>query len=41
MRDPNFIDNGDFLNIILNDDLFMNDDEMLIDECVSFMLGGT
>jgi cytochrome P450 len=32
---------GCLLSILLNDDLFKNDDTMIIDECLTFFFAGT
>jgi cytochrome P450 len=40
--DSTFLDtHSDFLTILLGDDLFAQSDEMIIDECATFMLAGT
>lgn len=41
MKKADFIDSGDFLNTLLSDDLFKNDNTMIIDECISFFIAGT
>lgn len=32
---------SDFLTLLLNDDLFKDNEESIIDECLSFMLAAT
>ena len=32
---------GDFLSILLEDDLFMKDETMIVDECATFMAAAT
>jgi hypothetical protein len=41
MNDPNYQIKGDFLTILLQDDFFKNDEKMMIDECVTFLLAAT
>jgi cytochrome P450 len=41
MKDSNYKDKGDLLSILLNDDLFKNDDKMIIDECLTFFFAAT
>jgi cytochrome P450 len=41
MNDPTYQSKGDFLTILLQDDLFKNDEKMMIDECVTFLLAAT
>lgn len=41
-EDKHFLENhSDFLTILLCDELFAESDEMIVDECVTFMLAGT
>jgi cytochrome P450 len=42
MKKPDFHqEREDFLTLLLNDDLFQNDIEVIIDECVTFMFAAT
>ncbi len=41
MKDPNFVAKVDLLNLLLTDDLFKNDDSLILDECVAFMIAST
>ena len=41
MSNPDFIDRGDLLTILLKDDLFKNKDSNIIDECILFFLAGS
>ena len=41
MLKSDFKNKGDFLTILLEDDLFKNNETMMIDECVTFMLAST
>jgi len=41
MSDPNYKQSGDFLTLMLNDDLFKGKEEYMIDECLTFMLAAT
>ena len=34
-------DKGDLLSILLSDDLFKNDDKMIVDECLTFFFAAT
>jgi hypothetical protein len=38
MAKPDFVNKGDFLTMLLTVDLFKNNEEMIIDECVAFMV---
>lgn len=40
-EDPKESEKGDFLSILLADDLFKDDMEMMIDEALTFFLAGT
>ena len=41
-QDKTFLDtHSDFLTIMLGDELFAQSDEMIVDECATFMLAGT
>jgi cytochrome P450 len=41
MKSNDFKDKGDLLSILLSDDLFANDDKMIIDECLTFFFAAT
>ena len=41
MSNPKFNNKGDFLTILLSDDLFKNSEAYIIDECLTFMLAAT
>jgi cytochrome P450 len=41
MSSPDFINRGDFLTLMLNDDLFKGQEQYMIDESLTFMLAGT
>ena len=41
MAQPGFVSKGDFLTMLLQNDLFSNQVEYMIDECLTFMLAGT
>ena len=41
MQKENKLMNEDFLGILLNEDLFKDKDEMIIDECITFMFAST
>lgn len=41
MEKPDFQSKGDFLTILLENEFFMNQDEMIIDECAVFMVAAT
>jgi cytochrome P450 len=41
MAKPDFVNKGDFLTMLLTVDLFKNDDKMILDECVAFMIAST
>ena len=41
MEKPDFQSKGDFLTILLESEFFMNQDEMIIDECAVFMVAAT
>jgi cytochrome P450 len=40
-RDPSKADSVDLLSIMLNDSLFENDDDKIIDEALTFFFAGT
>ena len=41
MKNDKFVSKDDFLSILLEDELFRHDEEMMIDECFTFMLAAT
>lgn len=41
MKNPNFVAKVDLLNLLLTDELFKNDDSLILDECVAFMIAST
>jgi hypothetical protein len=41
MKNPEFVNTGDFLTLLLTDDLFMNDEIMMIDEVLTFFAAAT
>lgn len=41
MIDKNLDKNIDFLTLLLQDDLYKNDEEMIVDECIAFLIGST
>lgn len=41
MAGQNFLNKNDFLTILLQDDLFKGNEEIIVDECVTFMLAAT
>jgi cytochrome P450 len=40
-KDPKELEKGDLITILLSDDLFKNNIEMIIDECITFFLAGS
>jgi len=40
-KDPESLNRGDLLTILLTDELFMADDKMIIDECLTFFFAAT
>jgi cytochrome P450 len=40
-RDPSMADSGDLLSIMLNESLFENNDDQIIDESLTFFIAGT
>jgi hypothetical protein len=41
-KDINFsAKNSDFVTLLLNDDFFKTDEDMIVDECVTFMIAAT
>lgn len=41
MINPNYIKKDDFLTSMINDEVFKNNDSILIDECITVLTGGT
>jgi cytochrome P450 len=41
MKSKEYKEKGDLLSILLNDELFKNDDKMIIDECLTFFFAAT
>lgn len=41
MKKPDFVSKGDFLTMLLTQDMFKNNDKMILDECVAFMIAST
>jgi cytochrome P450 len=41
MKRPDFQDKGDLLTILLNDEIFQSNDEIIIDECLTFFFAGS
>ena len=41
MMKPDYTSKGDLLHLLLTVDLFKNNDDMIIDECVAFMIAST
>lgn len=41
MEAPTFENKGDFLTLMLNDELFKDKDDYMIDECITFMTAAT
>lgn len=41
MMTPGYVRKGDFLTMLLEDELFKHQEEYMVDECLSFMLAGT
>lgn len=41
LKNPNFNKKDDFLTILLTDELFSNDDQMMVDECITFLMAAT
>ncbi len=41
MKSPSFKSKGDFLSLLLTDDLFKDKDDYMVDECLTFMLAAT
>ncbi len=41
MTQPNFTNKGDLLNLLLTEDIFKNNDTLILDECVAFLIAST
>lgn len=41
MKKPEYVQKGDFLTLLLLDDLFKDNEEMMTDECLTFMVAAT
>ena len=41
MKGKDFVDGGDLLSTILKDELFIGNDEMIVDECITFFFAGS
>jgi len=41
MKESTYVEKGDLLSILLQDDLFKNDDVGLVDECMLFFIAGS
>ncbi len=41
IKSPSFKSKGDFLTLLLTDDLFKDKDDYMVDECLTFMLAAT
>lgn len=41
VENPELKKGGDFLTILLTEELFMNDNDRIVDECLTFFFGGT
>lgn len=41
MREPDYVESADLLSILLTDDLFKDNEESIIDECMTFFLAGS
>ncbi len=40
-KNPDFQDKGDLLTILLNDELFRDNETLIIDECLTFYFAGS
>jgi len=40
-QDPSELEKGDLMTILISDELFKDDIEMIVDECLTFFLAGT
>jgi hypothetical protein len=41
MKQPDYEDRGDLLHILLNDDHFKDNDNLILDECLLFFFAGS
>jgi cytochrome P450 len=41
MKKPGFVDEGDLLTIMLNEEIFQGNDEIIVDECMTFFFAGS
>lgn len=41
MKNPDYVDQGDLLSIMLNEDIFQGADEIIVDECFTFFFAGS
>ena len=41
LKDPSELEKGDLMTILISDDLFKDNIEMIIDECLTFFMAGT
>ena len=41
MKESTFVDKGDFLTVLLIDELFKGQDDYIVDECLTFMVAAT
>ena len=41
MKSETYINKGDFLSLLLEDEVFNTNEELLVDECTTFMFGST
>jgi len=41
MNEPGYKDKGDLLATLMEDELFANDNEVIIDQCMTFFLAGS
>ena len=40
-KDPSELDKGDLMSILISDEFFKDDVEMIVDECLTFFIAGT
>ena len=41
MKRDDYVDNGNLLSALLQEEFFQDDDKMIIDECITFFFAGT
>ncbi len=41
IKDPSFKHKGDFLTLLIEDEVFKDQDTYILDECITFMLAST